>query len=68
MGTELKTTSVGKTINKGLCAHYFYSQSKDEIFFLSQGFHGTSHVYLFFPLNDSELLLPFGNVSFERAN
>ena len=67
MGTELKLASVGKTINRRPPVLTISTARVRMRFFLSPRFSWYVSCMPIFPLNDSELLLPFGNVSFERA-
>ena len=70
MGTELKLASVGKTIHRRppvLTISTGRIRMRFFFLFLSPRFSWYVSCMPIFPLNDSELLLPFGNVSFERA-
>lgn len=71
MGTELKLASLGKTINR---RHFELTVSAGRVrmrFFLrikSPAFSCYIISMPIFPLNDSELILPFGNVNFGKGN
>lgn len=66
MGTELKLASLGKTINRRpLELTVSARRVKMRFFKTGQHFCGMSLAYFFF-LNDSELILPFGNVNFGK--